>query len=363
MKSILSEWARFFKDKNAVLVLVVAATFYAFYYPLPYLNGVARNIPVAVVDFDHTAMSRQLTGFFGASGNLKVLAFEDMALAKQALAEEKIYSILEIPAGFENDIRAGRSSTIGEFNNGNYFMVHSEISRAVFYATATLGAGVQIAFMQARGISPELALKKRDPVPIGVKTMFNGSMRYDNYVVPAVLMVILQQTILIGVCILGVGGRGSATGRRLAFMLHYTLILCFYLFVIYPFFGFNAKGKFLDIAIFAFVFFTASIQMGFFFARFFKRKESVMQVFLFMSLPFLFISGFSWPKSSIPEFLHYAMFWVPCEHAIPAWISIQQMGATASEMSNEIISLGILAVGYSILSLIFDQFKTPFRTM
>ncbi|MDR1811709.1 MAG: ABC transporter permease [Candidatus Fibromonas sp.] len=357
---ILSEWASFFKDKNAVLVLVVAATLYAFYYPLPYLNGVARDIPVGVVDFDHTAMSRQLTGFFGASGNLKVLAFEDMISAKQALAEENIYSILEIPAGFERDIRAGRPSTVGEFNNGNYFMVYSEISRAVFYAAATLGAGVQIAFMQAQGISPELALKKRDIMPVAVKTMFNGSMRYDNYVVPAVLIVILQQTMLIGACILRVSGRQTFS-RVVAFMLHYSLIFCFYIFVVYPFFGFNAHGKYTDMAIFALVFFTACIQMGSFFGRFFKQKEGVMQVFLFMSLPFLFVSGFSWPKSSIPEALHYAMFWAPCEHAIPAWISIQQMGASASEMSGEIISLGALAVGYSILSLIFDQFKTPLR--
>jgi ABC-2 type transport system permease protein len=358
-RTILSEWALFFKDKNAILVVVGAVVFYAFYYPLPYIDGVARGIPVAVVDFDHTVMSRQLTGFFGASGNLNVLAFEDMISAKRAIAEEKVYSILEIPAGFERDIRAGRASTIGEFSNGNYFMVYSEISRAVFYATATLGAGVQIAFMQARGVSPEIALSKRDPIPVAVKTMFNSSMRYDNYVVPAVFVVILQQTMLIGICIL------RRTGWRMgtAFMLHYSLVLCFYVFAVYPFFGFNARGKFLDIAIFAFVFFIACTQMGFFFARFFRKKESSMQVFLFTSLPFLFISGFSWPKSSIPEFLHYALFWAPCEHAIPAWVSIQQMGATASEMSGEIMSLGVLAVGYSILSLIFDQFKTPFRTM
>jgi len=330
----MKSWILFFKDRNAVLVLLVAVIFYAFYYPLPYLNGVVRDIPVAVVDFDNTAMSRQLTGFFDASSNLKVFAYEDMISAKQALASEKVYSILEIPSGFEREVRAGRSSSIGLFSNGSYFMVHSEISRAVLYAA-------------------NAPMKS----PIGVKTMFNGSMRYDNYVVPAVLIVILQQTMVIGICILG------AAVRRFVYMLHYSLILCFYLFVVYPFFGFNAYGKIFDIAIFALAFFIACIQMGFFFSRFFKQKESVMQVFLFASLPFLFISGFSWPSSSIPEYLHYAMFWVPCEHAIPAWISIQQMGATASEMSSEIMNLGILAAGYSILSLIFDQFKTPLRTM
>ena len=330
----MKSWLLFFKDRNAILVLVVAVILYAFYYPLPYLNGVVRNIPVAVVDFDNTVMSRQLTGFFEASSNLKVFAYEDMNSAKRALASEKVYSILEIPAGFEKEVSAGRNSTIGLFSNGSYFMVHSEISRAVLMATT--------ANLQS---------------PVSTKTMFNGSMRYDNYVVPAVLIVIMQQTMVIGICILG------ATVRRFVYILHYSLILCFYLFVVYPFFGFNAFGKLFDIAIFALVFFAACMEMGFFFARFFKQKESVMQIFLFASLPFLFISGFSWPRSSIPEYLRYALFWVPCEHAIPAWISIQQMGATAGEMRVEIISLGVVAIGYSILSLIFDQSKTPLRTM
>jgi ABC-2 type transport system permease protein len=193
--------------------------------------------------------------------------------------------------------------------------------------------------------------------------MFNGAMRYDNYVVPAVIVVILQQTIVIGACILGAVRGWRKLARGVAFMLHYSIIFCFYIFAVYPFFGWNAQGKFLDVLVFASVFLVACIQMGFFFARFFKKKESALQVFLFMSLPFLFISGFSWPKSSIPQFLHYALFWVPSEHAIPAWVSIQQMGATASEMSTEIVSLGVLAVFYSTLSLVFDRFKTPFRTM
>ncbi|MCL2283473.1 MAG: ABC transporter permease [Fibromonadales bacterium] len=325
----MKSWLLFFKDKNAVLVLCVAVILYAFYYPLPYLNGVTRDIPVAVTDFDNTATSRQLTGFFDASSNLKVFAYDDMISAKQALASEKVYSILEIPSGFENEILAGRTSTIGLFSNGSYFMVHSEISRAVFMLRQT----------------------NENPMEIGVKTMFNSSMRYDNYVVPAVLIVLMQQTMVIGICILG------AAVRRFVYLLHYGILLCFYLFVVYPIFGFNAYGKFIDIAIFALVFFIACMQMGFFFARFFKQKESVMQVFLYASLPFIFISGFSWPKSSISEFLHYALFWVPCEHAISAWISIQQMGAKASEVSAEIINLGILAAGYSILSLIFDRFK------
>jgi len=343
----MKSWLLFFKDRNAVLVLAVAVILYAFYYPLPYLNGVVRDIPVAVVDFDNTAMSRQLIGFFDASSNLKVLAYEDINSAKRALASEKVYSILEISAGFEREVRAGRSSTIGLFSNGSYFMVHSEISRAVLLAATTMGVGVRLARTQTDGM----------PMQVGTKTMFNGSMRYDNYVVPAVLIVIMQQTMVIGICILG------AAVRRFVYILHYSLILCFYLLVVYPFFGFNAFGKLFDIAIFALVFFAACMEMGFFFARFFKQKESVMQIFLFASLPFLFISGFSWPKSSIPEYLHYALFWVPCEHAIPAWISIQQMGATAGEMHVEIISLGAVAIGYSILSLIFDQSKTPLRTM
>ncbi|GHV11438.1 ABC transporter [Fibrobacterales bacterium] len=366
-RDFFREWSLFFHDRNAVLLLVVAVIFYALYYPLPYINGVAKHIPVAVVDSDNSVMSRQLIQFLKASGDLDITQVADKNEAQKKLAGEEVYGFVEIPFEFEHDIRRGQHISLGVFCNGGYFMVYSDISRAVLYAAGTLGAGVQIAFMQARGVSPNAALSLREPVLVGTQTLFNGAMRYDNYVVPAVLVVIMQQTMVIGICILGGArrkrsfGATSITsdagllrrwfGRGTVYILHYFLILLFYLFVIYPFFGWNGRGKFVDIAIFAVVFFTACNQMGFFFAQFFKKKESAMQVFLYMSIPFLFVSGFSYPTSSIPQFLHYLFFLIPAEHAIPAFVSIQQAGANIWEVGDEIVYLATIAVIYCVAGL------------
>ena len=64
MRSVLrharAEALRVFRDPGALLVLVGAIFLYSFFYPIPYLPEVLHEVPVAVVDLDHTPLSRQL---------------------------------------------------------------------------------------------------------------------------------------------------------------------------------------------------------------------------------------------------------------------------------------------------------------
>ena len=56
----VAEWKLFYTDAAAVLLLVVAGVLYAFYYPMPYKYQTVSKIPVAVVDMDHSKLSREL---------------------------------------------------------------------------------------------------------------------------------------------------------------------------------------------------------------------------------------------------------------------------------------------------------------
>ncbi len=59
-KVAFAEWKLFYTDPAAILLLVVAGVLYAFYYPTPYIYQTVSKVPVAVVDLDNTAMSRDL---------------------------------------------------------------------------------------------------------------------------------------------------------------------------------------------------------------------------------------------------------------------------------------------------------------
>ena len=48
-------------EKETLVLLFGASFFYALFYPTPYMKQVLRDLPVIVVDRDHTALSRQIT--------------------------------------------------------------------------------------------------------------------------------------------------------------------------------------------------------------------------------------------------------------------------------------------------------------
>lgn len=366
--AFVHEWKLFFKDRAAMLVLVVAGLFYAFYYPLPYLNEVARELPIGVVDASQTPLSRQLVRYADASPQVRVHRhYGDLLSAQKDMANGTLLGILQIPESFELDIRQGQSTQVGVYGHAGYFMVYSQIASGISYAAGTIGAGVEIKRLQAKGYSESVAMRIRDPLPMIDQSLYNRAGGYATYVVPAVMMLILQQTLLIGLAILG-GARPHRhlpfqqgtpeqaqplyarwLGRGFAYLAHYTLLLLFYHGVVYPFFNFPARGNFLTILVFAIFFLVAVIQLGFFIARFFKHRESAMQVLVYCSLPFLFASGFSWPLSAMPSAIRVLFWFVPSTHAVPAWIAIQQQSATLVEVAPHLVSLGVLALLYGIL--------------
>lgn len=372
----LREWGLFFKDRAAVLVLVVAGLFYAFYYPLPYLNQVARDLPTGIVDHDQSPLSRQLARYADATEQVQITHnYPDVRSAEAAMANGEIFGLLEIPADFESTIRRGGSTTVGIYAHAGYFMVFSNIARGLSYAAGTIGAGVEIRRLQAKGYTELVARRLRDPLPISIQSMYNSTGGYATYVVPAVLILVLQQTLLIGIGILG-GARGGRhlpsqlgrpeppsplhsrwLGRGMAYLAHYALFFVFYHVVVYTVFGFPSRGDWLALLVFAVVFLTAVIQMGFLIAQFFKHRESAMQILLYASLPFLFASGFSWPQASMPESIRLLFWLVPSTHAVQGWIAIQQQGAHLAEAMHHIVNMGILALLYGSLGYTLQMMR------
>ena len=89
LKVAFAEWKLMYTDPAAVLLLVVAGVLYAFYYPTPYINQTVSKVPVAVVDLDNTAMSRELTRMATAAQQIEVKA----VYADRRQAEESMSSL------------------------------------------------------------------------------------------------------------------------------------------------------------------------------------------------------------------------------------------------------------------------------
>ena len=376
LKVAFAEWKLMYTDPAAVLLLVVAGVLYAFYYPTPYINQTVSKVPVAVVDLDNTAMSRELTRMATAAQQIEVKAvYADRRQAEESMSRDEIYGFMVIPEDMEKNIRNHEQVSVNIFTHGAYVMLHGAIGTAFSTCALTLGATNKVKQIAlGKQVPSAKAIAMRDPIPISIQTLYNSSGSYSNYVVPSVLVVILQQSLIIGICVLG-GSRAHRRfrkkfrdspvenesvlcryfGRSLAYFLHYCSFILFYHGIIYNLFDFPRRGEVLPMVVFSIVFLASTINLGMVVSQVFLRRESSMQLFLYLSIPILFLANFSWPSYLMPHWMTALSYILPSTFAVPAWLSIEQMGGDIYDVAPKLYQLAIQGIVYLALGLLLTH--------
>ena len=369
-----------FSNKGTIMVLVVASLLYAFFYPLPYSPQLARELPVVVVDGDRSAMSRQLTQMADATEQVEVVEIvHSEAEAEAALAAGKALGVLVIPPHFERDIRRSERVIVGIYGDASYFLVYSQIATGLATATGTLSAGIEIRKLQATGYTEAAAYERRDPVPIDVFPLYNETSGYGHYVVPAVLVLILQQTLLVGIGMLGGVRREEdeaeagptswkpnprrawnnaqqLLGKSLAYLLIYAVHIAVYLFVVYEVYDFPRRGNVAEIYLYLLPFLLATTFLGMALSTLFRERETAIQILLFSSMPAIFISGFAWPPEGLPLWIQNVALALPSTSAMDGYLRLNHLGAGFYQVKDSWMTLWYLAAIYFVLALLFAAF-------
>jgi len=348
-----------FGDRAVVLVMIGGSIFYALFYPLPYQSQVATALPVAVVDHDGSALSRQLVRWIDASEQVRVTVnTHDIRPARDAIRRKALAGYVEIPNDFGRRVLRGEPARIAVFANAAYIVLYSQVANATASASLAFSRNiVEQRLLVGEERSPEASLALAMPITVDLQELYNPDGGYANYVVPAVLILILQQTFLIGICMVQVGrrkqGRSEGTpsvmvarlGVYLALMF---LLFSFYLVVVYNLFGFPHLGS-AGVALVAVLpGFVAIILLGFFLGCLFSSRETALQVMMLASVPALFLAGFAWPAEAMPGWLVKLGRLIPSTGSIDAFVRVYQMGAGLAEIRAAWLGLWGLVLVYAI---------------
>jgi ABC-2 type transport system permease protein len=118
-------------------------------------GGLIRDLPIAVIDRDDTALSRELRRLVDAAPGVRVVAHPaDHAAAVDAMRRREIYGVLEIPDEFSRKIHRGEVSEVSFFYNAQMSTTAGTIARDVQGAVLTFAAGVRGTSRVARGENP-----------------------------------------------------------------------------------------------------------------------------------------------------------------------------------------------------------------
>ena len=350
-------------------VMVLAVVLYAVFYPQPYLAEALRDVPIALVDLDGTDSSRTFARRLDASADVAVAAsLPDFATAQREVFARNLHGILVIPNFFERDLLHGRAAPLALYADASYFMLYSRISGAVMALAKTMGAEVEAKRLVAAHVDPDLAVAATDPMPLTAIALFNPQGGYATYILPAAFVLLLQQTFLIGVSLLGtypnawekgaaqrrIGALDRVIGRLLAYLVVEAVAFALYLIVLPYLYGIPRLGSVWLIAAIAFPFFLAVGGLGMLMARLFRNPILVQLVAAGMGMPFLFIAGFAWPADAMPAMLRTLALVVPSTSAINALVDAGQLGASLQDVAAHVLTLTGLAVCYCGLAVLLE---------
>ncbi len=374
MKALLNVWAQeyrnIFSDYGVLLIFYGAVLFYPIFYPIPYSNEVLKETPVAIVDLDQTALSRQVVRMLDANELIQVASrATSMAQAQQQFYDRKVYGIILVPKDFERKILRGDQGSIVTYEDAGYFLIYRQVATGIAQTLGTLSAGIRIKRMSAQGFLPEQAMAAAIPLPVISYPLFNPSGGYASYIVPPVLILILQQTLLIGIGMLGGTAREYGAphylrtsrnrnnpvvslllGKAGAYFSLYILHAVFFFGVLFRFYQYPQRGELLVLLWFILPYLLAVIFLGMAIASLFRVREVAMMVLLFSSIPILFLSGFAWPAGSIPGWLVVIAHLIPSTAGIDGFLKIFQMGATLRDVLGDWFLLWGLSALYFILA-------------
>lgn len=352
------------KDQGVLIFFILVPLGYPLLYTFIYTNETVREVPAAVVDHSRSSLSREYLRLVDAGADLSIVSHcSDMEEAKALLKNGKVYGIIYIPESFSRDIAKGIQTRV---------TLYCDMSGMLYYK-AMLTSNTNASLMMNKQIKIERSgntTGRQDEVstaPIEYEdiSIFNPQNGFASFLIPAVLILIIQQTLLLGVGLSAGTARENnrfrylvpmsrhyhgtlriVLGKSLTYFMIYAVMSAYMLCLVPKMFSLVQIAQASTLAAFILPYLLSCIFFAMTCSIFIHHREACMMIYVFTSLPLLFISGISWPGAAIPRFWEIISWLFPSTFGINGFVRINTMGATLADVTIEYRALWIQAGVY-----------------
>lgn len=347
------EFRTTFRDQGVLIFFVLVPLVYPLIYSFIYTNETIREVPTVVVDNSRSSLSREYLRKVDASPETSIVAYcADMEEAKLMLKDRKAYGIIYIPAHFSDDIVQGKQTQVSIFCDMSGLLYY----KALLTANTNVSLAMNAAIKMERAGNTTARQDEITAYPIEYEdvAIFNPTNGFAAFLIPAVLILIIQQTLLLGIGLSAGTAREHnqfkdlvpinrhyngtlriVMGKGLSYFMVYSLVAVYILCVVPRLFSLNQIAIPGVLTLFTLPYLTACIFFAMTASIAIRNRETCMLLFVFTSVPLLFLSGISWPGSAMPSFWRYFSYLFPSTFGINVYVRINSMGATLNEVAFE----------------------------
>ena len=363
------------KDEGVLIFFILVPLAYPLLYSWIYNNEVVRDVPVAIVDLSHTTSSREFIRDFDAAPDVKAAYYcNNLEEAKELIGKQAVHGILYFPSDFDETLNRGEQAHVGVYCDMSLMLTYKAIYQTAQAVALEMGANkVKTHSFSFTERDEEL---NTEPMVVDAEPIFNTTGGYGNAILPGVLILILQQTLLLGI------GLSAGTAREknrlqdlVAIGKHYHVIMKIVLgksscyFMVYcvmaayitmavpRFFNFTMLAHSSDLFWLLLPYLLAVIFFGMTVSCLVRYRENVMLLVVFTSVPLLFLTGVSWPQSNIPGIWQGLGWIIPSTFGVRGFLRISSMGGTLNDILPEVRALWIQVVIYFTTTCFVYRFQ------
>lgn len=377
--SLFRVWRREFRlvfsDVGVMLFFFALPLAYPVVYTLIYNPEIVRDIPIVVVDQCRTASSREFTRMIDATDAIKVYEYAPTVDAgRRILNSHDAYGLLLIPEDFDRCIGRGEQGHTTFFSDMSLLLRYRAFVSALTDVQMAYGAEIQSQTLNRLGEIGSVV----GGTPITQEAIMIGdpTQGFASFVIPGIIVLILQQSLILGVCMLAGtsaerrrlnGGidpltvpappSASIMGKLLCWIACYIPMVLYILHLIPEMFSLPHVGNIWEQLVFIFPMLIASGCLGVALSSFVTERESSLMVVVFTSVFFLFLSGLTWPRYAMNGFWQLVGDCVPATWGLEGFIRMNSNGASLAQESHCYIMMWVLSAVYFILAYILTRYR------
>jgi ABC-2 type transport system permease protein len=356
------------KDEGVLIFFIIVPLIYPLLYSWIYNNETVREVPVVVVDDCHSALSRKFIRMCDASPDVQIKYHaSDMDEAQMLVGRQIAKAIYRIPADFESNLMRMQQSVVSVYCDMSLMLTYKAAYQTALAVSQTMNKEIQIQL--AGHYTKREEQIQAAPLQCDDVALYNPGGGYGSAILPAVLMLILQQTLVLGIGMAAGTARETnrfsdlvpiqshyhgtfriVLGKAMVYFMIYAVMGTWLTVVVPRIFNFPHLAQWYNLLMLMLPYTLACIFFGITVSCLVRYRENVMLLVVFVSIPLLFLSGASWPQSAIPGFWQGISWLFPSTFGVRAYVRLNSMGGSIGDVLTEYQILWLHVLIYFVIA-------------
>src|SRR4030095_6912679 len=350
------EVIQIFRDPRTLALIILMPLIQLVLYGYA-INTDVKHLALTVFDEDQTPLSRRLVESLVQSAYFDIkIRVQDSQAMKRSLDLGWAKAALHIPPRFAGSLLSGKQAEL-------QMVIDGTDSNPANTAVNTSQA-IVTSFLQKENLSPIAVL----PIDYKPRLWYNPELKSSFYMVPGLIGLLLQILIPIVTATAVVREKEHGNleqllvtpikpyeimmGKLIPYVVVGLIIAIAIIGFAHLLFQLPVRGSFVTLLILTLLFLTVCLGMGLFASTVAENQQQASQLVLLIIPPSILLSGFIFPRETMPKIIYYLGNLIPLTHYVKIVRGVILKGLGFHELISAIWPLTLMATVVMTLSIL-----------